>query len=374
MPTNTNNIRIVFFIGSLRSGGKERRLIELLTFLKKENRYDMLLVMTKHEIHYPTFFELGIPFQILKKKSKKDLFSVFLQFYTVCRQFKPHVVHTWGRIQTFYSLPTVVLQKRSLVNSQIAGVPTRHYKFSASRFIDQLNFYFSHVILSNSQAGITTYRPPQKRFKVIYNGMNLERFEQLPAKESVKKEFGIETPYAIIMVGSYTFYKDYHLFYNLAEEVTRQRNDITFLGVGGYDKDDTFFQSCKKKYEGNINIKVMGKVEGVEAIVNACDIGVLFSPNGEGMSNAILEYMALGKPVIATNTGGNVELITHGKNGYLVPVKATAQELVPLVFKLIDDENVARQFGSENRSKVKATFTITQMGKAFKEVYSEVLA
>ena len=115
-------------------------------------------------------------------------------------------------------------------------------------------------------------------------------------------------------------------------------------------------------------------MENIETLVNACDIGVLFSPNGEGISNAILEYMALGKPVIATNTGGNVELITHGKNGYLVPVKATAKELVPLVFKLIDDGNVAREFGSENRSKVNAAFSITQMGKAFKDVYSEVLA
>ena len=373
MSLETNRIRILFFIGSLRSGGKERRLVELLTFLNANGRYELLLVLTKNEIHYQQFYDLDINYQVLKKGSKQNKLSVFYQFYKLSKKFKPHVIHTWGRIQTLYTLPAVVLQSIPLVNSQIAGAPVHLSRFSMLSFIDKLNFRFSKKILANSQAGIATYQPPRSRRQVIYNGINLRRFLNLPSVECIKAKYGINTPYAVIMVASYTVYKDYKLFYSVAETITCLRDDITFIGVGGFDKDDSEFKRLKKMSQDNEQIQFLGKINEVEALVNACDIGVLFSPNGEGISNAILEYMALSKAVIATDTGGNKELIQPDENGYLVHPNATLKDIVPLVLELIDNEEKRLAFGTANYNIIMNSFSIAKMGKAFEHVYEEAL-
>ena len=373
MSLETSSIRILFFIGSLRPGGKERRLVELLTFLKANNRYELLLVLTKNEIHYQQFYDLNINYQVLKNSSKKSKLSVFYQFYKLCKQFKPHVIHTWGRVQTLYTLPAVIAQDIPLVNSQIAGAPVHISKYSSLSLIDRLNFKFSKKILANSQAGIATYKPPKSRQQVIYNGIHLNRFQNLPSTESIKAKYGIHTPYAVIMVGSYTMYKDYDLFYKIAETITCLRDDISFIGVGGIDKDDAEFKRLKTLSQQNEQIQFLGKINEVEALVNACDIGVLFSPNGEGISNAILEYMALSKAVIATDTGGNKELIQPNKNGYLVHPKATVKDIVPLILELIDNVEKRLAFGVANQKVILESFSISKMGKAFEHVYEEAL-
>src|SRR4051812_38280528 len=70
-PINENRPRIVIFIGSLRSGGKERRLIEMLTYFKPKNMFDFLVVVTKDDVHYNSFYQLDIPYIVINKGSQK---------------------------------------------------------------------------------------------------------------------------------------------------------------------------------------------------------------------------------------------------------------------------------------------------------------
>lgn len=75
------------------------------------------------------------------------------------------------------------------------------------------------------------------------------------------------------------------------------------------------------KPEYKDNIKFLSSQENVESIMNICDIGVLASFT-KGFSNSIMEFMALGKPMIATDGGGTKELVVDGNTGYLIPKKA----------------------------------------------------
>jgi len=72
-----------------------------------------------------------------------------------------------------------------------------------------------------------------------------------------------------------------------------------------------------------------GFVEDTPSLLAKSHIGLLLSNAYEGLSNSIMEYMAAGIPVIATNTGGNSELITHGKNGFLINRQMQGNTLVP---------------------------------------------
>jgi glycosyltransferase involved in cell wall biosynthesis len=362
-----NRIKILFFIGNLETGGKERRLLELMTYLKRQDCYDLLIVMTKEVIHFPDFHSLNIPYRVVGKAKH----IVFHSFYKICLDYNPDIVHTWGRMQTFYSLPAVVKLKIPLVNSQITSAPPKLNRWSVTSFIDRINFRFSTTILSNSKAGVCSFNPPLKKTKVIYNGINMNRFTSLPNAESVKAKYSINTPYTVVMSASFSANKNYGLFYRIAEKITSTRKDITFIGVG-QSHDDVKFNSFLELIRKNPLIILPGRIDDVEALVNASDIGILFSTNGEGISNSIMEYMALSKPVIANEAGGTKELVRHNENGYLID-KQSDDDIVAMILELIDNSKKRENFGKRSKSIINKHFSLDKMGKSFEQIYRQTL-
>lgn len=364
-------IRILFFIGSLRAGGKERRLIELLSYLQGLGNVKMMVVCTDGAVHYPGFFKLNVSHVVVKKRWSQYDPSVFYKLYRIISEFKPDYVHTWGRKQTFYALPAALLNGIPLINSQITSAPPRINKLSVNYLLDRINFRFSDVILANSKAGINAYGPPPHKSKVIYNGLNMNRFDGLPSKDATKAKYKITTPYAVVMVASVSPNKDYDLYFEVAQHITAQRRDISFIGVGWYDAESPAYKKIRALTEKNPRLLFPGMVDDVEALVKACDIGVLFSNqtvHGEGISNAIMEYMALGKPVIATDAGGTREIVADNVNGYIIADRSL-ERASGLVLKLINNPDMCASFGRESRQIIEDRFLIEKMGKAFQKIY-----
>ncbi|WP_299701306.1 glycosyltransferase [uncultured Pontibacter sp.] len=365
-------IKIIFFIGSLRAGGKERRLVELLSYLSNSGVYELLVIMTSNQIHYQKFHDLKIRYHVIPKLWNKNDISVFYKFYKIVKLYKPDIIHTWGKVQTLYSIPTVIKTKVPLINSQITAAPPNINRISIDYLINRVNFKFSRTILSNSNAGIEAFKPPSYKSRVIHNGVDLDRFKALPNTSIVKEKYNILTPYTVIMVASVSPNKDYKLFFDIAQRVTKIRSDISFIGVGWYIEDDTTYQNIMKLISSNNRLLFPGNINDVEALVNACDIGVLFSPNGEGISNAIIEYMSLGKPVIASRIGGNTELIQHNVNGYLVK-ESTPDEIAELVIDLIDNKKKRDEFGKRSKEVILNSFSLERMGEKFEAAYRDAL-
>lgn len=376
MMLHNQKTRIVFFIGSLKGGGKERRLIELLTYLNQKCSYELMVVVTGTEIDYSAFYKLNVHYQVITKKWKRNDPTVFFKFYKICQQFKPHIIHTWGRMQSFYALPAVIGRRIPLVNGQITSAPPKAGKWSFKKMIDRLNFNFSTAILSNSRAGLEAFKPPPAKAKVIYNGINPNRFENLPDQQQVRAKYGIKTPFAVIMVATFSNNKDYPLFFRIAELITRTRKDITFIATGDNCVDDSVRDPFYKLAKQNPGILLTGRVNDVEALVNSCTIGVLFSNkavHGEGISNSIVEYMGLGKPVIANDAGGTKEIVHNNVNGYLV-TRQTENEIAGLITGLIDNPEKCSAFGKVSRKIIDESFSLNKMGKAFEQTYQDILA
>ncbi|MFL5745004.1 MAG: glycosyltransferase family 4 protein [Niastella sp.] len=373
MTENNQKTRIIFFIGSLMGGGKERRLIELLTYLQGKEQYELMVIVTDPMIEYPSFYKLNINYQVIPKSWKKNDLTIFFKFYKKCKQFKPHIIHTWGRMQSFFALPAVIVMGIPLVNGQITCAPSNATKWSFNGLIDQINFSFSKIIIANSQAGLIAFRPPERKSKVIYNGLNFSRFENLATPEAIKLKHGIKTPYAVVMVASFSNKKDYPLFFSIAEQITGTRDDITFVAVG--DFTDSQVEPYHELAKLNSRIVLTGRINEVEALVNSCTIGVLFSDkiNGEGISNSIIEYMSLAKPVIANDAGGTKEIVHHQVNGYLL-THETEKEIIELICGLIDNPEKCTAFGKAGLKIIEAFFLLDRMGNAFVQTYEDVLA
>lgn len=376
MMPNKHQNRILFFIGSFKGGGKERRLLELLTYLSAKDNYEIMVVVTDPVIDFPAFHKLRVLYKVIPKTWKRNDLTVFYKFYKVCRQFKPHLIHTWGRIQSFYALPAVIAHSIPLVNGQITSAPPHANRWSLNKILDRINFKFSSVILSNSQAGIDAYKPPLKKIKIIYNGISLSRFENLPAPEQMRSKYGITTPYAVVMVATFSRNKDYKTFFNIAEKITHTRNDITFIAVGDNAQGMDFSKPFKERNHKNPRIVFTGRITDVEAVVNSCTVGVLFSnitKHGEGISNSIIEYMCLSMPVMANDAGGTKEIVHHNVNGYLV-THQTENEIVALITELIDNPDKCRAFGKAGRRLIEQNFLIEKMGEAFEQTYEGVMS
>ena len=85
-------MKVIFFIESLRIGGKERRLLELIQYLKFNQNFEIIIVLTEPIIDYKYVYEWDIPLKVIERtKVKKDP-RLFYKFFKICKSFKPNIV------------------------------------------------------------------------------------------------------------------------------------------------------------------------------------------------------------------------------------------------------------------------------------------
>lgn len=359
-------MKILFFIDGLRLGGKQRRLIELLKGLKKHSEFEIVVVSVRKEISYKDFYQLHLPIIFIEKKRKFDP-SIFYKFYNITKKYKPEIVHTWSSMNTAYAFFAKMLSKFVLINSQITDAPHKINWVSRFGVQTKLNFIFSDLILANSKAGLLSYNAPINKSRYIHNGYDFKRLQDLKNPEVIKEKFNIRTKYAVSMVGDFAERKDYPTYIKAAEKTTEIRNDVTFLAIGG----GKYFKRFKQKVKDNDRIIFTGKQSDVESIINVMDICVLMTNNevhGEGISNAIMEYMAMNKPVIASAGGGTDEIVKHNHSGFLIKPKSS-RELCERIIFLLDNQKIAVEMGKAGRKVIEEEFSLKKMISSFERLY-----
>ena len=362
-------MKILFFTESLRSGGKERRLVELIKGLKKYPDINCELVLTRKDIHYTDIFETEIKIHIIERKYLKKDPSLFFKFYRITKKFKPDIINVWGSMVAIYAIPTKVLLRIPMINNQITVAPL---KVSGGLFSHHITFPFSDRLLANSYAGLKSYNAPKVKSSVIYNGFDFNRIANLNDKNTIREMFNIKTKYVVGMVASFSDLKDYRTYVSAANMILEKRNDVIFLCVGA--GDDTPYKKMVLS-KNKDKILFLGRQSNVENIMNVCDIGILTSnieKHGEGISNALMEFSALGKPVIATDNGGTPEIIQNNKNGFLVePFDFT--KLADLIKFLLENEQIRIEMGINAKRVVNQKFSIEKMVKEYLMLYENLL-
>jgi glycosyltransferase involved in cell wall biosynthesis len=263
-------MKVLFFIESLRAGGKERRIVELLKGLTQHPEVKIELVLTRKEIHYQEVYNLNLPIHIIERKFLKKDPLLFFKFYRIAKNFRPDIIHVWGNMVAVYSLPAVKLLGIPLLNNQITDATPNQKPLGKD-----LVFKHSTRIIANTQAGLVAYNAPPEKSGVIYNGFNFNRLEKLEAPAVVRQRFNIKTPFVAAMVATFSPYKDYTTYLKAAINILQKRNDVTFLCIG--DGDDGKFKAMVPQGLQK-NILFLGKQDKVESIMNACDLGVLMTP------------------------------------------------------------------------------------------------
>jgi glycosyltransferase involved in cell wall biosynthesis len=364
-------MRIVFFIESLRSGGKERRLLELIHFYRNNSNHNMHLVIMNNIIHYEYVKKWNIPITILERRKQKKDQSIFWKFFLICKKFNPDVIHTWSIMNTFYAIPSKVLLRKPILSSMITSGTSRLKPWTFNKFVYSTSCFFSDLITSNSKAGIEAFQVSPKKSRIIYNGIRMERFNRVFNNSAIREKFDIQTDFIVIMVASMIKIKSYDTYLNLAKAISKIRDDITFVAAGDGDEFERIKQRIQR--ENLKNVKLIGTQKDIESIINAADVGVLFTNGKEGISNAIMEYMALKKPVIATNDGGTLELLENNKSGFLVS-NNSIKEICSKLNKLIDNPEIRNKMGQTGYNTIKNNYSIEKMAASFNQLYNQLQA
>ncbi|MDB5136330.1 MAG: hypothetical protein JWP37_2933 [Mucilaginibacter sp.] len=365
-------MKILFLADEIRVGGTQRRMIELIKGLLAVGGYEITLVSFTPGVEYLYLLDMPVQLIEIKRFVKKD-FTIFSKLYKVIRNFKPDIIHSWGSMSSLYVLPSLMFYREAkFINGIIANAPEKLSVRDKQYLLGYLTFPFFDAIVSNSLAGIKSYNAPIKKSYCIYNGMDFNRFMNLKSKQLLLDSLGLKGDEFIVgMVAVFEERKDYKTIIKAALKIQKQQDKIKILLIG----DGKLKKPMEELVEGLKlkNILFLGHLPDVENYIQLLNAGVLttnHTMHGEGISNALIECMAMGKPIIGTAGGGTNELISNGHNGYLIQPNDPDQ-LAEKILYLFDHKTLSEQMGKNGLKMAIEKFTLNRMTKDFIALYNE---
>ncbi len=217
---------------------------------------------------------------------------------------------------------------------------------------------------------INVYAVPDSKIEVIYHGVHLEDFV-FPgeAKSKLRDNLNISQP-MVLYVGNLFPRKGVDTLLRALPAVLREI-DVKLVVAG--DGNMPVYQQLAQTLGISDKLHFLGRVtdDTLRLLYASCDLFVLPS-RLEGLGIAILEAMAAGKPVVATNVGGIPELIESGQNGILVAV-SNEGELASAMVKLLNDRALAWTMGQNNIQKVRQLYSWDIAARKTEHLYRELL-
>jgi glycosyltransferase involved in cell wall biosynthesis len=362
-------MRVLIVIESLRDGGKQRQVEELVRVLAQKPDYRIMVLILRNEIHFERILDLpNVQVQHLKRRFKHDPL-VFAGFYKEAARFKPDVINSWGGLPGIVALPYLIINRVPLVNEMVQN--SRLPVFSKQWFRARLSFPFSKVIIGNSQIGMDVYKVPVSKGRLVRNGMNPDRIKQLNSCGDIRRKYNLTPDLKVVgMVATIDWRKNFPMFVRSALYLLEKRRDVVFVVVGdGQDRPQ-----LEAMVPGDLrsNFVFAGRISEVEEVVNIFDVAVLAS-FGEGTSNSLLEYMILKKPVVVTDVFGINEVVEEGVTGHLIP-QDDFRMMGERIGQLLDNPELRRSMGNKGYEYVINECSIDKLVSAHELIFNKVVA
>jgi sugar transferase (PEP-CTERM/EpsH1 system associated) len=294
----------------------------------------------------------------------------------VMRAYRPHIVHSrnWGAIEAIpaarlAAVPIAIHSEHGYELDMLAGLPTRRRLFRRVAY-SMANTVFAVTRELRDFHAQQAWVPPD-RIRIIYNGVDTKRFCPHPQlRFSLRQKFGLpQTRFIIGTVGRLVDIKDHTTLLRASEIVLKAGIDAHVLIVGSGPELEHHQQLVKDSTALAGRVTFVGSSDEVPELLNAMDVFALTSIS-EGMSNTLLEAMATGLPVVATNVGGNPEVV-EGSSGWLFQPR-DAETLAARLVLLASQENLRSRYGVAARERVVRSFSLQRMLDDYSQLYLEL--
>jgi len=366
-----SKIRILYVVGQLSVGGTELQLLELVRNLNKEIFEIKVVCLSGSEaVLSDRFADIGCHPTLLYRERIGRIFTV-LRLLGVVKKFDPDIVHAFA-----YASRAVVPAMWFRPDTKLI-VSIRTNPDWQIGFWDKLLNKAVDLILANSKDAQYSIRNiwPDKRCKVIYNGMDFRHFIELAHMEPSNVPANADLSRSckkIVLVARLEQVKNVVMAVNAFHLLVTKRRNVQFWVVGSGSQLEMLKELCSDLgLQKNVVFWGEHDQDNIPTILRYCSAGVL-SSKVEGFSNSIMEYMAASLPVVATSVGGNSELIVDGETGFLVPI-SDVEKMADRISVLLSADEIAMQMGRAGCLRIKEKFTIEKMVAETTMQYKELL-
>lgn len=369
-----SKIKIFYLIPKIVSptAGTEKQLISLINGLDR-NRFDISLgIFNRTNFYLEKIFKYIniINLDIRKVFSLKSIWKLN-------KTLKEHNVDI---LHSYFIDGNIISVLSNLINNKVFIITSRRdvgywytgfYKF-LFKYLDK----FTDRILVNSETVRTITAHCEKcslnKIKVIPNIVDLEsidcKMELSPPSEYLN--FISKFKYVVGIVSNLRAVKRIDVFINAAKYVLDQYSKTCFVLIGEGEEHSNLVKQVE-----TLNIKqnciFLGKQLEIIPYIKSFTIGVN-SSDSEGLSNAVIEYMACGIPTIATKVGGNLELIEDNQTGFLFN-PGNYVDLANLIIDVLRDEKIRNRIGNKAREKIQNQFDLHTIINEYQKFYEQVL-
>lgn len=386
-------LRVMLLTSSLEAGGAERQVVELVKTLDPA-RFDPLVCSLSPEVPLAESLpDRARQLVVVPKRWRFDATTI------------PRVAHIMREervrlVQSFLFDADMVARlaaRRAGVPAVIASERNSDYRRPLLQAIClKLTRGYVDALIANSRAGqrftVRTLGMAESDVYVIHNGVDVTRFRPRDKAEA-RTGLGLPAEGLVVgMVASFKPQKNHLLFLDVARRVLDRFPEALFVcageplrgagqgalslraGTGAHRNVDEYHRRVEQALQEHRlleRVRLLGKVEAVERVYNACDLTLLTSLH-EGTPNVLLESMASAVPVVATAVADNAEIVPEGRAGHVVPL-GDAAGMAERVSALLGDEPRRMAMGGAAREWAVREFSTTALARKTGAVYDEIL-
>ncbi|HEX3248834.1 MAG TPA: glycosyltransferase [Pyrinomonadaceae bacterium] len=373
---------VLQLIDSFNQGGSERQALQLTRLLVQSGKFKIHLASLSPEGSLRSTIEdldLGdIPSFPLNSFYDANAVKQLTRFVQWLKAARINVLHTHDFYTNVFGTTAGALARlpvRVASMRETAGMRT-----STQKRVQRVAYSLAHHVVANSQAVrqvLIADGVPAEKVSVIYNGLDLKRLApQTFSRAETLGLLGLDSEtdpprrFISIVANMRHEVKDHRMFLRAARRVAEVVPDAAFLLAGEGELTDSLRELAA---ELGIHERTyfLGRCERVAELLSVSEICVL-SSKAEGFSNSILEYMAAGRPVVATNVGGAAELIREGETGYLVPA-GDDEMMAARLIDLLRDPNRSRMMGEAGKRIVEEQFSCEAQLSRTEDLYERLL-
>jgi glycosyltransferase involved in cell wall biosynthesis len=390
-----SKIKVIHVITRFDKGGSAENTFLTVRGLDK-SRYDVLLIkgissrsdagapearaveanisaMREHHVRVASVRHL-----VRNLQPVSDLIA-FFSLLRIIRRERPHIVHTHtskagilGRWAAYLcGVPVIVHTPHGHVFWGYFGPGKTRLFILLERLTARITDAIMTLTLQEREDHFRLSIAPEDKFTVIHSGVDLDGFlatDSPPAE--ARTTLGIPTEMTVVgTVGRLTAVKGHEVLLRAVSELIRRGDRIFLVFLGEGELRSTLEQRAIDLGIAE-NVRFLGWRPDVARVMSAFDIFCLPSLN-EGMGKVLVEAMALGKPIVASDVGGIKDLVRPGENGLLVPVGDVAA-LSEAISHLLGDPERCRRMGAAG-GLLAPQYSADEMIKMIDRLYGKLM-
>jgi sugar transferase (PEP-CTERM/EpsH1 system associated) len=367
--------KILHVVDTLGIGGAELSVVKIVERTSEDFRHVVCCIRNAGAAA-PALRAHGVSVIELQQPPGSD-WRLMLRIARVCRTVRPQIVHTrnWGSMEGIIAarlarVPVIVHAEHGFNADDVGGTNrTRNrVRWALAPFVDRVVAVSDHL----RRWLVDTVGLPPTKVTVVRDGVDTRQFQPLSTRDRLRDLHGYSADEFVIGCVARLDPVKNHLVLLEATRLLAARAANTRLMLVGDGPERPVLERRVAELGLAGKVTFLGNRDNIADLLNTFDVFAIASLF-EGTSNAIVEAMAAGLPVVATRVGGNPEVVHDGVTGQLVPVGAAAALAAAIEFYRVND-HTRRQHGLAGRRRAEQVYSVEQMVSGYLSVYESGLA